>query len=474
MTLHPIRVYTALTAALLAAIPSLAIVAQDRSDPVTMGTARSGVATVRGISALFSNPGALDYYPIHPTTLPQDVSFSVYSGGGTVGGTYLAGDEFSQIFGSLDGATNEQRERIGTLLVDERLFANAGITFLSGTWRLKDGGGTIGVQYGSRLYARVNFPDDLANLIATSNIASKDFRFVNRGIGTTWLTEFGVSYGRVFGDQSANGWFPSTGVGVTAKLLGGVGHFDVDENSAIYIDQINVNGQLGFLVRGGYLFRSAEPEEFDLVNAVGSFFSNPFPSTSGFGVGADLGLNGVVYSDDEKLVHYGMVLGNMGTISWSTKARERRALNFRDTLGASLTNDEFELFEGDLVPVDDYSTVLPATFRAGVALTLGADDPEDGVVTFGIEGEAPLNQVPGNTPDPRGSFGVDWSVIKQLSMRTGLSFGGISEVGLGFGIGVRPTDWLSIDVGTSELNGLFSGDRLDLAARVAFGLRLDE
>src|SRR5262249_15289392 len=150
---------------------------QDRNDPVTMGTARSEVATTRGLSALFTNPGALDYFPTHPTTLSQDIVFSVYSGGGTVGGTYLAGDEFSQIFGSLNGATNEQRERIGELLVDERLFANAGINFLSGIWRTK-GGGTLGLHYGSRLYARLNFPDDLAKLIATSNITSQDFRFV--------------------------------------------------------------------------------------------------------------------------------------------------------------------------------------------------------------------------------------------------------------------------------------------------------
>lgn len=452
---------------------SAAAVAQDRLDPVTMGTARSGIATVRGLSSLFTNPGALDYFALHGTTLPQDIVFSVYSGGGSVGGTYLAGDEFSDLFGSLEGsASNEQRERVGELLVDERLFANGGVNFLSGTWRTK-GGGTFGLHYGSRLYARVNFPDDLANLIATSNITSQDFRFVNRGIGTAWLTEFGVSYGKVLGNQSATGWFPSVGLGLTAKLIGGVGQFEVDENSALYIDQINVNGQLRFLVRGGYVFRSAEPDDFDIVNAPGGFFSNPFPATSGFGYGFDAGISGILYRNEKEIVQYGMVLGNVGTINWSNKTRERLGENFHDTLGASLTNREFELFEGNLVPVDGYSTALPATFRAGLGLTLGADNPEDGMVTLGLEGEAPLNQVPGNTPDPRIAFGADWSIVKEFSLRAGLSVGGISDVGLGLGVGVRPLDWLTIDVGSSELNAIFSGDRLDLAARIAVGLRME-
>jgi hypothetical protein len=263
------------------------------------------------------------------------------------------------------------------------------------------------------------------------------------------------------------------GLGLTAKLLGGVGEFEADENSAIFIDQINVNGQLRFLVRGGYIFRSAEPDDFDQVNAPSNFFFSPFPATAGFGYGVDAGISGVLYRGPEESVHYGMVLGNIGIINWSNRTRERQAENFFDTLGASLTNQEFERFEGDLVPVDDYSTPLPATLRAGLGLVLGADNPDDGVITLNLEGEAPLNQVPGNTPDPRLAAGVDWSLSKVVAFRTGLSVGGISDFGLGLGVGLHPVDWLSIDLGTSELNALFSGDRLDLAGRVAVGLKME-
>ena len=445
--------------------------AQDRLDPVTMGTGRSSIAVTRGIGALFVNPAGIDYLPLLGTTLPQDVVFSIYSPAGTIGGTYLKGEEFSQIFGGLEGASNEDREQIGTLLVDERLFANGGVNFLSGTWRLGGGSGTLGVHYGSRAYARINFPDDLANLIASSNIAQKDFRFVNRGIGATWLTEFGVTYGKVFGSQSGTGWLPSVGVGLTGKLIGGVGHFDVEENSALYIDQINVGGQLRFLVRGGYTFRSAEPDEFDKINAVSNFLSSPFPATSGLGVGFDLGISGILYASANRYIHYGFVLGNVGTVSWTNKARERRGVDFRDTLGASLSNREFEKFEGDLVPVESYATPLPTVFRAGIGMTLRpAEEGGAGGLTLGLEGEVPLNQVPGNTPDPRIGLGVDWNVAEPLSLRTGLNVGGIGDLGIGFGVGVKPVEWMSIDVGTSELNGLFTGDRLDFAARIAFGV----
>ncbi|MCE2503093.1 MAG: hypothetical protein J4G05_03395 [Chlorobi bacterium] len=450
---------------------ALTLIGQDRSDPSTMGTARSSIATSRGISSLFTNPGGLDYFAIHESTLPHDVVFSIYSGGGSIGGSYLKGDEFNQIFGSLEGTSNEQREKIGKLLVDERLFANGGINFLSGIWRLKDGAGTIGLRYGSRAYARINFPDSLPKLIETNNIAEQDFRFVNRGIGVTWLTEFGLSYGKVIGNQTDVGWFPSIGLGLTAKLISGVGHFEVTDNSAIFIDQINVNGRLRFLVRGGYVFQSAEPDQFDQVNAPTSFFSSPFPTTAGFGYGFDLGVNGILYYDEQRTFHYGLTVDNVGKVRWTNKARERRASDFNDTLGARLTNAEFERFEGELVGVDSYSSILPAAFRAGLGLTMGANDRDfQGTLTFGLEGEVPLNQVPGNTPDPRLALGVDWSLVQEFGLRTGLSVGGISDVGLGLGFGFRPRDWLAIDIGTSELNSVISGDRLDVAGRIAIGL----
>ncbi len=444
--------------------------AQDRLDPVAMGMGRSATAFSRGLGALLTNPGGLGYFPLGRSAQAHDLVFSVYSGGGSIGGTYLAGDEFSQIFGEGAGQTDEARERIGELLVDERLFANGGINFLTGIWRIPDGGGTLGLHYGSRAYARVNFPDDLATLIATSNIADKNFRFVNRGIGATWFTEFGLSYGRVFGDQSSTGWLPSFGLGLSGRLIGGVVHFDVTENSALYIDQINVNGQLQFLVRGGYTFRSSEPDAFDQEGAVGNFLSNPFPSTAGFGIATDVGVNGILYRGDRRSVHYGMVFANLGRISWTNKARERRGEAFSDTLGAALGKEEFEKFEGDLVTVGDYSTTLPSTFRAGLGLSIhpeGTGEPAN--LMIGLEGELPLNQVPGNTPDPRLSAGVDWGASKVVSLRGGISVGGISDVGVALGLGVRPTDWMSIDVGSSELNALFSGDRLDFAGRISFG-----
>jgi len=450
---------------------SVSTFAQDRLDPVAMGMGRSATAFSRGLGALLTNPGGLGYHPLGRSSQAHDLVFSVYSGGGSIGGTYLAGDEFSQIFGEGAGQTDESRERIGELLVDERLFANGGINFLTGLWRLPNGGGTLGLHYGSRAYARVNFPDGLARLIATSNIADKDFRFVNRGIGATWFTEFGLSYGRVFGDQSARGWLPSFGLGLSGRLIGGVVHFDVTENSALFIDQINVDGRLQFLVRGGYTFRSAEPDAFDQDGAVGNFLSNPFPSTAGLGIATDVGVNGVLYRGEKRSVHYGMVFANLGRITWTNKARERRGSNFSDTLGASLGEAEFERFEGDLVTVEDYSTTLPSTFRGGLGLSIHpSGEGEPATLLIGLEGELPLNQVPGNTPDPRISAGVDWTAAEKFSLRGGISVGGISEVGIGLGVGIRPTDWMSIDLGTSELNGLFSGDRLDFAGRISFGI----
>ena len=89
-------------------------------------------------------------------------------------------------------------QQIGQLLQDEKLFANGAINLLTVRYRTRDGG-AIGLYYGHRLYAQVNFPAGLDTLLETSNIAAREYEFTTSGIGGTWMTELGISYGKMFG-----------------------------------------------------------------------------------------------------------------------------------------------------------------------------------------------------------------------------------------------------------------------------------
>lgn len=468
-----------------------ALRAQDRLDPVSMGTARSAIASVRGLGGVVANPGAIALDPLDAVTLNQPITFSLYTLGGSIGSTYFSGDRFREIFGEKpEGLTNDQRQRLGDLLQDEKLFANGGINLLTVRYRTDDGG-TFGLQYGHRLVARVNFPEEFRQLLRSGNLV-RPYEFVNRGIGATWSTQLGLSYARVLGSPR-QGWLPSAGVGATVKLVQGVAHFEIQDNSILTVSQIEAGGSAAFLIRGGYTFRSAEPEGFDQNGAVGAFQTALFPGTSGLGIGLDIGISGTLLrtastrptgagsaTATREAVVYGIVLQDVGTISWSTNTYERRLSNVRDTLrSASLSNDQFRRFEGKLERVPDFSTPLASVLRAGLGFDIGAltDDPDTRLL-LNVETEAPLNDVPGNPEGPRVALGAIWGPSELLSLRGGVSMRSTNDsatstndIGVGLGIGFRPLDWLSIDLGSSDVAAIARGETIDLSVRVAAGLK---
>jgi hypothetical protein len=453
-----------------------------------MGMARASVATTRGLGSLASNPPAIDYHPFTGSDLPFDLTASVYTYGGTIGSTFFSGSDFEQIFGTKPGGISDKdREQIGQLLQDEKLFANGAINLFTLRYRTLDGG-AFGLYYGHRLYSEVNFPEGLVTLLETSNIATNRFEFTTSGVSGTWITELGVTYGKQFGSLSEPGWFPLVGVGVTAKYLQGVAHFDIGDNSILTIDPITVNdgttSKAGFLVRGGYRFRTAEPDNFDPASAVSKFLLPLFPGTAGSGFGADAGISGVLYrrpganadGTARDAIFFGLALMNAGSITWNTNTSERVARNLHDTLGSSaITNEQLDRYVGELTPIADFTTSMPMTFRAGIGVDLSAYSSSGTLegdrlpLLVNIEGEVPLNHEAGNPEDPRVAVGVDWRASEEFSLRSGISIGGTNGFGFGLGAGWRPLEWLALDAGTSELNAIFNGKRVDFAIRAMVG-----
>ncbi len=453
--------------------------AQDRLDPVAMGKARASVATARGLGALVCNPGALDLTPTSSATLNHQLTLSLYNLGGTIGSTYLSSGDFEEIFGRNTGWPEQaDRRRLAELLQDERLFANGGNNLVEACYRT-DGGGTFGLHYGHRLYARLNFPDEFKRVLASGELLAEQYRFINRGIGGSWMTELGLSYGKLLGDSRRPGWFPTVGIGATVKLLQGVAQFAVGDNSIMTVDQKTLGGTRSYLIQGGYLIRSSQPDDFDASDAVSKFLSGLFPSTAGIGIGGDIGASGVLYrvgtaGAGTDAIYFGVAAQNIGRITWNGNNYLRSQVGINDTLrNATLDNDRFSSYQGKLQRTDEFSTSTPSVVRAGFAVNVNAFHPEmNGAMIVEIEGEVPLNTVPGNTVDPRLSLGADWTLNDWLAVRGGVSGGGIGGFAVGLGVGVQANDWLRIDVGSGEINSIISGERLDLAVRVAAGFDL--
>jgi len=487
MTETMIRLLRGLLLPLLVGFRMMPLAAQDRLDPEAMGKARASVASVRGLGALVANPGGLHLRPIESGTARSNLQldrllFSVYNFGGTIGSTYFSSSDFEQIFGrSVGWPEQDDRRRLAELLQDERLFANGANNLVEARYRTD--AGTFGLYYGQRIYVRLNFPDEFKRVLETGELLAEQYRFINRGIGGSWISELGLSYGTAFGDGGADPWFRQIGLGATVKLLQGIAQFGVDDNSLITVDQKTIGGTRSYVIQGGYAIRSSQPGEFDPADAVSQFELGLFPSTAGIGFGADIGVSGVLYTRMRRgadavvtahdAIFFGMAVQNLGRITWDGDNYLRVESGINDTLrNAALDNERFQQYQGTLQRTAEYSTALPAVFRAGLAMNVNAftDDMSTPLV-LDIEGEVPLNSVPGNTVDPRLAIGADWGVSDDFALRGGFSAGGISGFGIGLGIGWQPTDWLSVDIGSGELNGIISGERVDLAIRLTAGLR---
>lgn len=458
---------------LLAVASSARLWGQDRVDPIAAGKARASVASARGLGAVVSNPGGLGLRRTDGFLLDHPWTISLYNVGGSIGSTFLSSSEFNQIFGRTEGwPSQEDRRRLGTLLRDERLFANVANNLITACYRTPSSG-TFGFHYGHRLYSRLNFPEDFTTVLANGELFNTQYEFVNRGIGGSWLTEFGLSYGYGFTTEAT--WFPTVGLGATVKFIRGVGQFELSDNSIMRVDRVTAGGGFGFQIRGGYLVRSAEPDGFDITSAVGAFASGLFPATAGSGFGADVGLSGVLYRDrtiGRDIVFFGVSVSDIGSVTWSKNTLQRVQTGINDILPNAVLNDEqFRRYQGTLSSIPDYSTATPSSVRAGLSLDVGAlTEAKDDRLTVDIEGELALNDVPGNPEPPRVSVGADWGVNDWLQLRGGLRGGSIGDFGIGLGVGIRAGERVTVDIGTSEINAILAGERIDFALRVAVGL----
>lgn len=449
--------------------------AQDRLDPAALGRARASVATTRGLGSLAANPGALDLDPIDSITLPQNLTFSLYSIGGAFGATYLSSGEFSDIFAS----GTKDRSRLSDLLQDDRLFANGGIDLLA--LRYHTDAGTWGLHFGERIFATVNFPDDFRGVIKTLNFQAKDYQFANRSIGGDWISELGVSYARSLGSRRDSGWFPSIGLGITGKLLLGVAHFDVQDNSVITVESRTLNNATASILQGGYVFRSALPDGFNQGELAGQLLTGLIPGIAGMGAGVDLGISGVLYRRPAQgagglpvdALYYGLALQDLGFVSWNKNAYERREMGINDTIaGGNLEDKGIERYQGTLTSIDGFTSNIPATLRAGIGVNLTAYVPTiPGQLTIDVEGELPLTAMPGSEADYRLAIGAEWSPVRWFAFRTGIGRTGSSMADVALGIGLRPLDWLSFDVGIGDVKGIADDARYDIAARLAAGFK---
>lgn len=475
--LPSIRFFPSFFALALVLVATSRAGAQSRLDAAGVGRSGASTASTRGVGAIYSNPGCLDLDPIVPGEGGRTIDVSVYNLGGVLGSTFFNSSEFEQIFAAgKSWPSTEDRRRLGGLLQGERLVGIAANSVLALRWPTSVG--TFGFHYAHRILSRLDFPSDFTTILVDNELFNQRYEFVNNGVGADWITQFGLSFGSSI--RSASTWFSTIGIGGTVKIIRGIAHFEVGQNSMLTVNRTITGGGIGYRIRGGYSVRSALPDGFDPASTVGGFLTGLFPASAGIGVGLDVGVGGVLFQtppDDsgirEHVAYFGISLADLGSVRWNKNTRLRHQEQIDDLIpNATLTNEQFSRYQGTLDTIGDFITGLPSKLRVGLALNgqyLGLGF--EGLPAFvEVGGELPLNSVPGNESFPKAMIGTTIGVARTLNLRAGLSGGGIDGFGIGLGAGIRPADWLAIDVGTSELDGMLSGNRIDLAFQLVLAL----
>ena len=150
----------------------------------------------------------------------------------------------------------------------------------------------------------------------------------NKGVGGAWTREIGITYSKQF--LNYNEFFSELSFGITPKLIFGIASLELDENSIISTNQINVRGSSGYRIRGGFKFSASHPDNFNLSEELSNFTTNFFSPSSGFGIGVNLGFQTVFIKTANSKYKFGVELQDLGKINWSNQVFKRCLLYTSD------------------------------------------------------------------------------------------------------------------------------------------------
>jgi hypothetical protein len=481
--------------------------AQQRLDPEAIGQARASVATTRGLSALYSNIGAIALDPLGRRTdsLPVfAIDVTAFPVGASAGATFLNPDDFDFVFASkdLNEFSDQDRLRLAKLLAPDRLSADVALNLVAFRFRVR-GIGALGFEYGHQVRARMNFPENFrTSVVGSGDVFQKDQVFRNPEMGGEWVRRMRVTFGSAIEtkppDTLTSQWFPSIGFAAAIDRLDGFAHFDVDPNSMARTEVISPPGERPRAIHatGHYVFRSSTPNDtnFRPADAILKLGSDKVaPAGEGWGGGFGLSVvilrsiqnnREVIMGDPlspqkvtrEELIArdailFGLSIDGIGSMEWDGR-NQIRSRPVIDTIiteaNGGITNEVLDKFQGDLDTIGPFTTSTPAQLRVGIGADITAFVPRiPGDLIASMEGAFDLNKAIGYEGG-RFSLGVGWRPKRWLTIRTGVQLGGRVGSALAFGLGFRPFTWLSIDAGTSDILGVFNPDRemIDAALRI--------
>jgi len=442
-------------------------------DARSMGMAKTYNATSEGVYSIGINPANLMFmkHSVEISTVLPLPFLTLRSGT-----NFVSIDDINYFFGRVNGKprylSNSDKKRFEDLFKNGGfVLANLGMNLFSLSINTGKNIGAFAFSINDVVSARFDFPKALIEIALTGNPIGKEYNLNDAKAKAWWIRDYSFSYAKSFKNVLPN-IFDNFSAGVTFKYVNGYAYVATDTVSTTFSTKADgtITGNAGFRAVTSFSKNFGVKYDFQNQTTANSSGFSPFPSPAGTGFGFDLGLAASM----DHVWRFALSVTDIGNMKWTNNDAQFTAsgkISINNITDTSQTNELKNKIQGKSSNLVEFTTDLPTAFRLGVSYYFDrSHNLIPGTLLLAFDYNQGFNNAPGNSKNPRISFGAEWKPGDWIPfIRTGISFGGIFGFhwGLGLGFNAGP---LEFNFATSDFQAVIAPNSARYLS-IAFGSR---
>jgi hypothetical protein len=437
-------------------------------DARSMSLAKTYNANTSGIYAIGINPANMMFSPnshFEFSTMMPLPSISMKAGN-----NFMSFTDFNYFFGGDNGnariLTTADKQRLANLFTNGgRVFADFSMNDFTAMYKAEPNIGAFALSMVDYVGISFTVPKSFVDLGLNGNQTNQIYSFNDAAAKSWWIRMYSLSYARELPEIDQN-IFDKIAIGVSLKMVNGYSYTELNHiNTTLNTGSKNqIGGSSDMVANTAFSPSFGSVYDFDSSNTKSSM--GLFPVPAGSGVGVDLG----IATSMDQVWRFSLSVTDIGSIKWDNNTAKYSATgNFSIT---DLTDKkQLDTIKDKIIGKGEYSsgflTSLPTALRAGASYLLSNVVP--GSMLLALDYNQGFNDSPGNSKNPRFSFGAEWLPFGWFNIRTGATVGGLDGFGWALGIGFD-AGLVEFNFATSDLNQVVAGNSGKMYT-VAFGSR---
>lgn len=441
-------------------------------DARNMSMAKTYNASASGIYSIGFNPANMMF---GSNTVEFSTVFPLPSMAITGGTSFMNVNDVNYFFGGDNGKarylTDADKSRFNNLFKDGgEVFTSLSLNLFSLMIKSSPEYGAISFAVNDFVGGRFKVPQALVDLGLNGNQFNKVYNFNDAELESSWLRDYTLSYAREIPEIDQD-IFSHIAVGFSVKMVQGFYYVGVSKVNTSFLtssNQNSISASADVITHAAFSPDFGMKYDFDSTTSNNDQHMSPFPKPAGSGLGIDFGLAASM----EKW-RFSASVTDMGKITWDKKPVQYTSsgdMNITDLSDQNQMDSLSDKFKSQGKYISSFSTDLPTTLRLGASYIFNDnDDYVPGNLLLALDINQGFNNVTGNTKKMRVSLGSEWMPFGGLSVRTGLSFGGIDGFNWAFGLGFN-TGLVDFNFATSDMQS-FTSPNSAKRISVSFGSR---